>query len=319
MDVFVWNYDKMPDLDPGLVVHALNVDPGVKPVIQPARVFHTNVEIQITQEVKKLLTAGFIKPIQHPKWLSNIVPVKKKNGQIRCCVDFCNLNKACPKDEFPLPNIDLLVDSIAGSSMFSFMDGYSGYNQIRMAAKDAEKTTFRTIIENFYYTVMPFGLKNAGATYQRTMTAIFHDMMHKEMEDYVDDIVVKSKTKTGHLQVLEQVFKRCKEYKLRMNPMKCAFRVSAGKFLGFLIHHRGISVDLARATTITTMKRPTTIRELKSFLGMVSYIRRFVSGLASVTCGLSKLLKKGTEFIWGTKQQEAFQRIQQIMNHLPTL
>ena len=217
-------------------------------------------------------------------------------------MDFCNLNKACPKNEFPLPNIDLLVDSTTGSSMFSFMDGYSGYNQIRMATKDAKKTTFRTLIENFYYTVMPFGLKNAGATYQRTMTAIFHDMMHKEMEDYVDDIVVKSKTRTGHLQVLEQVFKRCKEYKLRMNPMNCAFGVSARKFLGFLIHHKGISVDLARATSITTMKRPTTVRELKSFLGRVSYIRRFVSGLASVTCGLSKLLKKGTEFIWGTEQ-----------------
>ena len=104
-------------------------------------------------------------PIKHPKWLSNVVPVKKKNGQIRCYVDFRNLNKACPKDEFLLPNIDLLVDLAVGSSMFSFMDGYSGYNQIRMAAKDEEKTTFRTPIGNFYYTVMPFGLKNARATY----------------------------------------------------------------------------------------------------------------------------------------------------------
>ena len=128
MDVFTWNYDEMPGLDPGLVVHALNVDPGVKLVIQPTKVFHTDVETQITQKFKKLLAAGFIKPIQHPKWLSNVVLVKKKNGQIRCCVDFCNLNKACPKDEFPQPNIDLLVDSATGSSMFSFMDGYSGYN-----------------------------------------------------------------------------------------------------------------------------------------------------------------------------------------------
>ena len=243
-----------------------------------------------------MLAAGFIKPVQHPKWLSNVVPVKKKNGQIRCCVDFCNLNKACPKDEFPLPNIDLLVDSVAGSSMFSFMDRYSGYNQIRMAAKDVEKIAFRTPIGNFYYTVIPFGQKNAGATYQRTMTAIFHDMMQKEMEDYVDDIVVKSKTRTGHLQVLEQVFKRCREYKLHMNPMKCVFGVSVGKFLGFLIHHSGISVDPTKAVAIATMKRPTTVRELKSFLGRVSYIRRFVPGLASTTSGLSKLLKKGTEF-----------------------
>ena len=151
------------------------------------------------------------------------------------------------------------------------------------------------------------------------MTTIFHDMMHKEMEDYVDDIVVKSKTRTRHLQVLKQVFKRCREYKLHMNPMKCAFGVSVGKFLGFLVHHRGISVDPAKATAIATMKRLTTVRELKSFLGRVSYIRRFVPGLASVTSGLSKLLKKGTEFTWGTEQQEAFQKIQQIINHLPTL
>ena len=109
----------MSGLDPRLVVHSLNVDPGTEPVIQLARVFHTEVKTQITQEVKKLLAVRFIKPIQHPKCLSNIVSVKKKNGQIRCCVDFHNLNKACPDDEFPLSNIDLLVNSVARSSMFS--------------------------------------------------------------------------------------------------------------------------------------------------------------------------------------------------------
>ena len=165
VDVFAWTYDEMPGLDLGMVVHSLNVDPGVRLVVQLARVFHADVEAQITQEVKKLLAAGFIKPIQHHKWLSNIVSVKKKNGKIRCCVDFHNSNKACPKTEFPLLNIDLLVDSVAGSSMFSFMDGNSGYNQIRMAAKDVEKTAFKTLIRNFYYTMMPFGLKNARATY----------------------------------------------------------------------------------------------------------------------------------------------------------
>ena len=127
-------------------------------------------------------------------------------------------------------------------------------------------------------------------------------MMHREMEDYVDDIVVKSKTRAGHFQILEQVFERSRKYKLCMNPMKCAFRVSTRKFLGFLIHHRGISVDLVKATTIATIRRPTTVKELKSFLGRVSYIRRFVPRLASVTSSLSKLLKKGVEFTWGTKQ-----------------
>ena len=192
-DVFAWGYSEMPGLDLGLVVHTLNVDPEAKPVAQLARIFHIEIEGQIVEEVQKLLVAGFIKPIQHPHWLSNIVPVKKKNWQIRCCVDFKNLNRACLKDEFPLPNMDLLIDSAIGSAMFSFMDGFSGYNQIKMAPKDAEKTAFRTTIGNFYYTVMPFGLKNAGATYQWIMTAIFHDMMHQEQEDYMDDIVVKSK------------------------------------------------------------------------------------------------------------------------------
>ena len=182
-----------------------------------------------------MLAVGFVKPIQHPHWLSNIVPVKKKNGQIRCCVDFRNLNKACPKDEFPLPNMDLLIDYAAGSAMFSFMDGFRGYNQIRMALKDVEKIAFRTLMGNFYYTVMPFGLKNAGVTYQRAMTAIFHDLMHHELEDYVDDIVVKSKKREEHFYVLKRVFKICKAFKLRMNPLKCAFGVSAGKFLGFLV------------------------------------------------------------------------------------
>ena len=127
-DVFVWDYSEMPRLDPGLVVHTLNVDPEAKLVAQPARIFHTKIERQIVKEVQKLLAVGFIKPIQHPCWLSNIVPVKKKNEQIRCCVDFRNLNRACSKDEFPLPNMDLLIDSTVGSTMFSFMDGFSGYN-----------------------------------------------------------------------------------------------------------------------------------------------------------------------------------------------
>ena len=143
-DVFAWDYNEMPRLDLGLVVHTLNVDPEAKPIAQSARIFHTEIKGQIVKEVQKLLAAGFIKPIQHSRWLSNIVLVKKKNGQIRCCVDFRNLNRACPKDEFLLPNMDLLIDSAAGSAIFSFMDGFSGYNQIRMALRDAEKTGFRT-------------------------------------------------------------------------------------------------------------------------------------------------------------------------------
>ena len=235
--------------------------------------------------------------------------MKKKNGQIRCCLDFKNLNRVYPKDEFPLLNMDLLIDSVARSVMFSFMDEFSGYNQIKMAPKEAEKTAFRTPMGNFYYTVMPFGLKNVGTTYQRAMTTIFHDMMYQELEDYVDDIVVKSRRREEHFHVLRKVFKRCKAFKLRMNPLMCAFGVSSGKFFGFLVHSRGIDVDSAKATAIATMRSPALVKELKSFLGKVSYIRRFIPRLASITSGFTKLLRKGQSFEWGEVQQMNFKRL----------
>ncbi|CAL8175199.1 unnamed protein product [Prunus armeniaca] len=242
-DVFAWSYEEMSGLNPSLVSHTLNIELGTKPIVQPKRNFHPEVEKQIKVEIEKLLAAGFIKPIKHPTWLANIVPMKKKTGVIRICTDYRDLNRACPKDEFPLPNMDILIDSTSGQGLLSFMDGFSGYNKIKMSPKDAENTAFRTPYGNFYYTVMPFGLKNAGATYQRAMTAVFHDMMGKEVEDYVDDLVVKSKTREGHQEVLRRVLERCRLYGLKMNPKKCAFGVSSGKFLGFQVHQRGIDVD----------------------------------------------------------------------------
>ena len=145
-------------------------------------------------------------------------------------MDFRDLNRACPKDKFSLPNVDILVDAAARHERFSFNDGYNGYNQIFMEPSNAQKTAFRTPFGNFYYKMMPFRLKNASATYQRTMTLIFGDMVHKQVEDYVDDLVVE------HLFPYRQVFERCREYNLRMNPSKCVFRLSSGKFLGFLVH-----------------------------------------------------------------------------------
>ena len=169
---------------------------------------------------------------------------------------------------------------------------------LRMSPKDAAKTAFRTPIGNFYNTVMPFGLKNANAIYQRAMTMIFHDMMHEEIEDYVDDMVVKSKARENHFSDLRRVFERCRLYKLRMNPLKCAFGVPTGKFLGFLVHQRGIDVDPSKAQDIATMKPPTTVKELKSFLGKLLYIRRFILGLAGLTAAFTPLLKKGRPYRW---------------------
>ena len=144
------------------------------------------------------------------------------------------------------------------------------------------KTAFKTPFRNYFYRMMPFKLKNAGATYQRTMTLIFGDMLHKQVEDYVDDLMVKAKKPFEQLVHLRQVFERCREHNLRMNPSKCAFRVSLGKFLGFIVHHKGIDLDPTKAEAITTLSPPTNLKELRRFVGTVSYLRRFILSLVEI-------------------------------------
>ncbi|PKU59525.1 RNA-directed DNA polymerase [Dendrobium catenatum] len=230
----------MPGLPAEVAVHKLGVRYDDIPVKQAPRRMRLEIEQQVISKVKKLAEAGFIREEQYPSWVASVVPVRKKNGQIRICVDYRDLNKACPKDEFPLPIPELMVDISSSHAIFSFMDGSSGYIQIKMAPEDERNTAFRTPIGIFYYKVMPFGLKNAGATYQRAMTRIFDDLIYNQVECYIDDLVVKSKVKEAHLYDLRVVFERLRCYDLKMNPLKCAFGVTSGKFLGFVVRHRGI-------------------------------------------------------------------------------
>ena len=155
----------MPGLDPRVAMHHLNIGSDTKPVKQQQRQFRPQIMGVIEAKVKKLIESGFIREEQHPDWVANIVPVLKKNGKIRICIDFRDLNAACPKDEFPLPITDVIIDNTCGFERMSFMDGFSGYNQIKMHPEDKKHTSFRTPMTVYCYTVMPFGLKNAGATY----------------------------------------------------------------------------------------------------------------------------------------------------------
>ncbi|PKA57822.1 RNA-directed DNA polymerase like [Apostasia shenzhenica] len=172
-DVFAWESSDMPGIDRAVAEHRLSLKPGVPPVRQKKRTFGGKKQRAIREEVEKLLSAGFIREITYPSWLANAVVVKKNSEKWRMCVDFTDLNKACPKDFYPLPKIDRLVDSSAGYSMMSFVDAFSGYHQIRMAEDDEEHTSFITDQGTFCYKVMPFGLKNAGATYQRMIDTVF--------------------------------------------------------------------------------------------------------------------------------------------------
>ena len=160
---------------------------------------------------------------------------------------------------------------------------------------------------------MPIGLKNAGAMYQRTMSLIFGDMPHEQVNDYVDDLVVKVKNPFEHLVHLRQVFERCREHNLKMNPSKCAFGVSSGKFLGFLVHYRGIDLDPTKAEAITTFSPPTTLKELRSFVEKVSYLRRFIPGLTEILKPLIEQTRKGVTFVWCDQCQKAFKKIQMIL------
>nr|GMC71681.1 uncharacterized protein LOC109150426 [Ipomoea batatas] len=202
IDVFAWTYKEMPRLDPKVVVHRLAVKKTCRPVKQAQRRFCPELIPSIEGEVNKLIEAGFIREVKYPTWISSIVPVRKKNGQIRVCVDFRDLNVACPNDDFPLPITELMIDAI------------------RMALEDEELTAFRTPKGIYCYKVMLFGLKNAGAIYQRAMQRIFDDMLHKMVECYVDDLVVKSKLRTDHLGHLRKVFNRLRKFQLKMNPLK---------------------------------------------------------------------------------------------------
>ena len=189
-----------------------------------------------------------------------------------------------------------MVDATIGHGALSFMDGLSGYNQIRMALEDEELTAFRTPKGIYCYKVMPFGLKNAGATYQRAMQRIFNDILHKIVQCYVDDLVVKTKKKGDHLWDLRIVFNRLRKYQLKMNPLKCAFGVTSGKFLGFIVRHRDIEVDQSKIDAIQRMLEPKNLQELRSLQGHLAYIRRFILNLAGQCQPFSQLMRKDATF-----------------------
>jgi hypothetical protein len=225
----------MPGLSRELVEHRLPIKSGFRPYKQGARNFKPEIIERVKEEVDRLLQAGFIQPCRYVDWVSNIVPVEKKNtGKIWICVDFRNLNQATPKDEYPMHVADLLIDSASGNKMISFLDSNAGYNQIFKVKEDVSKTVFRCpgFVGLFEWVVMTFGLKNASATYQRSMNLIFHDLLRVLMEVYIDNVVVKSVGFKEHMTDLKSPLERMKKYGLQMNPFKCTFGVTSGRFLG---------------------------------------------------------------------------------------
>jgi hypothetical protein len=316
-DVFSWSHEDMPGIDPSVIVHKLNVELNRRPVKQRRRTFAAERNQAIVEEVEKLLKAGFIREVDYPEWLSNVVLVKKSNGKWRMCVDFTDLNKACPKDSFPLPRIDLSVDSTFEHELLSFMDAFSRYNQIYMEETDQEKTAFITDRGLYCYKMMPFDLKNAGATYQRLVNRMFRSQIGRNVEVYVDDMPVKSIRATKHIEDLRETFQTLKKYKMKLNPMKCAFRVSLGKILGFMVSQRGIKANPEKVKAVLEMEAPRTMKQLQRLTGRIAALNRFISRSTDKCLPFFKILRK--VFTWSEECEEAFEKLKEYLMNPPLL
>nr|XP_025665327.1 uncharacterized protein LOC112764025 [Arachis hypogaea] len=319
-DLFAWTSGDMPGISPSVITHKLAVSPAARPVSQKKRNLGTEKRSASMTEVNKLLEAKFIREIRFTTWLANVVMVKKNNGKWRMCVDFTDLNKACPKDAYPLPCIDTLVDNSCGYDTLSFMDAYSGYNQILMHPSDQEKTAFITENGNYCYNVMPFGLKNAGATYQRLMNRIFEQQIGRNIEVYVDDMVAKTKVGQSHIHDLEEIFSQIRKYNMRLNPEKCAFGVKGGKFLGFILTSRGIEANPEKCQAILDMQSPKTTKDVQRLTGRLAALSRFLPCLAFKSFNFFQCLKKNTKsFSWDEKCEEAFLSLKHFLSKPPVL
>ncbi|XP_020235170.1 uncharacterized protein LOC109815012 [Cajanus cajan] len=318
-DLFAWTPFDMPDIDMGVMCHKLSIYAEARPVAQRKRKMGTDQKLAVEVEGAKLLEARFIREVQYTTWLANLVMVKKPNGKWRMCTDYTNLNKACPKDAYPLPNIDRLVDGASGHKVLSFLDAYLGYNQIRMHPHDEEKTAFITDSANYCYRVMPFGLKNAGATYQRLMNNIFRNQLGRNMEVYVDDMVVKSEGITQHIDDLSEVFQQLRKFDMRLNPEKCVFGVSGGKFLDFMLLARGIEANPDKCQAIIDMRSPQNLKEVQKLAGRLTSLSRFLPCLAEIAKPIIGLLKKVKKFEWSVGCEKAFNELKQRLGSPPVL
>jgi hypothetical protein len=227
----------MPGVPRDLAEHALEVNKTARPIKQKLQRFAKDRKQAIEVEVCKLLAVGFIRECKHAVWLANQVLVPKKTGGLRMCIDYTDLNKHYPKDPFPLPCIDQIVDSTAGSVLLFFLNCYSGYHQVALHPNDEDKMAFITPHVIYCYKVMTFGLKNAGATYQKAIQKCLASLIGKNVEAYVDDVVVKTTVEYQLIADLTESFANVREFQWKLNPTKCVFGVPSELLLGFMVGH----------------------------------------------------------------------------------
>jgi hypothetical protein len=296
-----------------------------------------NMKEVVMKEVVKLLDAGIIYPISDSKWISPTQVVPKKSGLTavenaagelipqrtttgwRVCIDYRKLNSQTRKDHFPLPFIDQILERLAGQSYYCFLDGYSGYNQVAIDPQDQEMTTFTCPFGTFAYRRMPFGLCNAPATFQRCLMSIFSDMIEKFLEVFMDDFSVFGSSFDNCLHNLSLVLKRCKEINLILSWEKSHFMVQEGIVLGHIVSRKGIEVDRAKVELIENLPPPTSVKQIRSFLGYAGFYRRFIKDFSKISRPLCSLLAKDTPFNFDEACHEAFQKLRSLLSSAPIM
>nr|GEW29145.1 reverse transcriptase domain-containing protein [Tanacetum cinerariifolium] len=302
--------------------HRLNIREGYSPVLQKKRGQAPERAKAIQAEVQKLVEAGIMREVYYHDWLSNPVMVKKHDGSWRMCVDFTDLNKACPQDCYPVPEIDWKVESLCGYPFKYFLDAYKGYHQIKLAEPDEEKTAFHTGQGVYCYTKMPFGLKNAGATYQRLMDKAFESQIGWNIEVYVDDLVVKRYTEAEMMRDIEETFRTLRKINMKLNPKKCSFGLAEGVFLRYVVTPEGIKPCPDKTAVVLQLPSPRTIKEVQSLNGKLAGLNRFLSKASEKSFAaiqnLKKCIKK-SDFHWTAEAEQTFKQLKQHLSELPLL
>ena len=316
---FAWEYADMKGIDPNTCIHHIYIEENSRLIKQPQRMMNPNLREIVKEELQKLLNVNFIYPISDSRWVSPLVIIPKKNGKWRVCIDYRELNKATLKDHFPLPFINQVLDTLASRKYFSFLDGFSGYNHIQVALEDQDKTTFTCPWGTFAYRVLPFGLCNAPATFQRAVLGIFSDLIHDCVEVHMDDFTVYGNSLEEALENFRKVLIRCQETNLSLSHENLFMMFTEGIVLGHHISGDGINVDRSKVEVISKFPIPNCQKDVRSFLGFTGYYRTFIENFTKIASPLFNLLTKDCEFKWDPDCQSAFETLKTRISEAPIL
>ncbi|KAI3493570.1 hypothetical protein L1887_40770 [Cichorium endivia] len=311
--------EELPGLPPNRQIEfVIELVPGAAPVARaPYRLAPSEME-ELRKQLEELLDRGFIKPSSSP-WGAPILFVKKKDGSMHMCIDYRELNKITVKNKYPLPRIDDLFDQLQGATYFSKIDLRSGYHQLKIRESDIPKTAFRTRYGHYEFLVMPFGLTNAPAAFMDLMNRVCRPFLDTFVIVFIDDILVYSRSQAEHGVHLRQILELLRREKLYVKFSKCEFWLREVQFLGHVINSEGVKVDPTKIEAVMKWEPPRSPTEIRSFLGLAGYYRRFVENFSSIAAPLTKLTKKGEKFEWADRQQTAFQKLKQALCEAPVL